>query len=62
MEITILRHQKWSDHFELDGARIEPLTPEGRVTVKVLQLNHPDRIVERQRLMQVGKYAPAGKD
>ena len=50
------RTQRWSDHFRLDGARIEPLTPEGRVTVTILQLNHPDRILERERLIQVGKY------
>lgn len=50
------RTQRWADHFRLDGARIVPLTPEGRVTVAILQLNHPDRITERQRLIQAGKY------
>ena len=50
------RTQRWADHFRLDGARIVPLTPEGRVTVAILQLNHPDRIVERRRLIQAGKY------
>jgi hypothetical protein len=50
------RTQRWADHFRLDGARIAPLTPEGRVTVAILQLNHPDRIMERQRLIQAGKY------
>ena len=48
--------QRWTDHFRLDGAQIIPLTPEGRVTVAILQLNHADRILERQRLIQVGKY------
>jgi len=50
------RTQQWADHFRLDGARIVPLTPEGRVTAAILQLNHADRILERQRLIQVGKY------
>lgn len=50
------RTQRWDDHFRLDAARIVPLTPEGRVTVAILQLNHPDRIMERQRLIQAGKY------
>jgi hypothetical protein len=50
------RTQQWADHFRLDGARIEPLTAEGRVTAAILQLNHADRILERQRLIQVGKY------
>ena len=50
------RAQQWDDHFRLDGARIVPLTPEGRVTVAILRLNHPDRILERQRLIRAGKY------
>ena len=50
------RAQQWTDHFRFDGAWILPLTPEGRVTVAILQLNHPDRILERQRLIQVGEY------
>jgi hypothetical protein len=52
------RTQRWADHFrlDLDEARIVPLTPEGRVTVAILQLNHLHRIVERQRLIQAGKY------
>jgi len=50
------RTQRWTDHFRLDGARIVPLTPEGRVTVAILRLNHPDRILERQRLIEAGKY------
>jgi hypothetical protein len=50
------RTQRWADHFRLDGALIVPLTPEGRVTVAILRLNDPDRIMERQRLIQAGKY------
>jgi hypothetical protein len=50
------RTQQWTDHFRLDGAAITPLTPEGRVTVHILQLNHPDRIAERRRLIRVGQY------
>ena len=50
------RTQQWTEYFRLDGAWIVPLTPEGRVTVAILQLNHPDRILERQRLIQVEEY------
>ena len=50
------RTQCWADHFRLDGALILALSSEGRVTVAILQLNHPDRVLERQRLIQVGKY------
>lgn len=50
------RRQRWAEHFQRDGALIRPLTPEGRVTVAILQLNHPDRITERQRLVETGRY------
>ena len=49
------RTQRWVDHFRLDGALIVPLPPEGRVTVAILQLNNPHRIVARQSLTQAGK-------
>jgi hypothetical protein len=48
------RTQLWSSHFTWDGAIIQPLTPEGRVTVKILRLNDADRIAERQRLLGIG--------
>jgi hypothetical protein len=50
------RTQRWSDHFRLEGALIVPLTPAGRVTVVILQFNHPDRVQERQRLVHAGEY------
>lgn len=50
------RRQTWSDHFKLNGARIEPLTPEGRVTVFILQLNAPERVRERDLLLAAGYY------
>lgn len=48
------RRDRWADHFQLAGGRIEPLTPVGRVTVRLLQLNHPDRVEERERLVAAG--------
>lgn len=60
-EITPLFHprqDRWSDHFRLDGAIIEPLTPTGRVTVRLLQLNKPDRIEERNLLVRLGVLSP----
>lgn len=44
------RTQTWCDHFSQKGSRIEGLTPEGRTTIKLLQLNTPERLAERQRL------------
>jgi hypothetical protein len=46
------RKQRWLDHFTLDGAAIVPQPPEGRVTVHILQRNHPDRLAEHGCLMQ----------
>jgi 5-methylcytosine-specific restriction endonuclease McrA len=50
------RRQEWSAHFRLDGAMIQPLTAEGRVTVKMLHLNDTDRVEERERLIEVRLY------
>jgi hypothetical protein len=33
------RTQEWVSHFAWEGATIQPLTPEGRVTVTILRLN-----------------------
>jgi hypothetical protein len=50
------RTQAWTAHFAWEGATIQPLTPEGRVTVTILRLNDADRIAERQRLLAAGLY------
>ena len=50
------RSQMWQEHFQLDGAIIQPLTPEARVTVKILQLNNEQRVEERERLIALGLY------
>ena len=44
------RLQQWSDHFRLEEGIIMPLTPEGRVTAKILQFNLLERILERKQL------------
>lgn len=58
-EATFLFHprkQKWEDHFQLNGAVIEPLTPEGRVTVLILRLNAPVQIAQRTALIAEDRY------
>jgi hypothetical protein len=50
------RTQAWRKHFRLEGATIMPLTPEARVTVIILQLNEPERLLERERLVTLGYY------
>ena len=52
--LTLLYHprrDRWSDHFQLQGAQFTPLTSVGRTTVRLLKLNHPDRLVERELLV-----------
>ena len=44
------RIQEWADHFRFEGATVVPLTPEGRATVYLLQLNDPERVQERAAL------------
>lgn len=56
-ELTPLYHPRtadWSEHFRLNGATIEPLTATGRATVRLLQLNRPERLVERELLIAAG--------
>lgn len=50
------RIHSWEKHFKLEGALIEPLTPEGRVTVKILRLNDENRVLERNRLIEIGLF------
>ena len=50
------RIHNWDDHFELEGAIIHPLTPEARVTVKLLRMNDEERVLERHRLLTAGIY------
>jgi hypothetical protein len=45
------RRDRWTEHFRLENGRIEPLTASARATVRLLQLNHPDRIEERLLLV-----------
>lgn len=50
------RTQNWSRHFQLNASQIEPLTPEGRVTVFLLRLNSAERLVERELLIRLNRY------
>ena len=62
-QITPLFHprsDRWLDHFRLTAAAIEPLTPTGRVTVRLLRLNHPDRVEERELMVRLGLLPSPG--
>jgi hypothetical protein len=64
-DITRLYHprrQIWEEHFALqDDMQIIGLTPEGRTTVRVLQLNLAERVESRQALAEINEY-PCQKD
>ncbi len=50
------RTQVWSEHFNLDGARLVGLTAIGRTTIEFLQLNSFERVFERAELIEAGVY------
>ncbi|RMF77616.1 MAG: HNH endonuclease [Chloroflexi bacterium] len=58
-ELTMLFHPRkhnWSDHFKLNGVRIEPLTAVGRVTEFLLRFNMIERVIDRELFGSVGHY------
>ncbi len=50
------RVDRWSDHFRIIGDRIEPLTETGEVTVRILDFNSAERLLEREALCAVGRF------
>src|SRR5207302_3548881 len=41
------RKHKWSAHFHLVGASIQPISSIGRATARLLRFNDPERVAER---------------
>ena len=50
------RRDQWAEHFRIEGEYLMPLTPVGRVTVKLLQFNKHERLTERAQLLASGNY------
>jgi hypothetical protein len=50
------RTDRWSEHFRLEGATIQALTPVGEVTARILGFNDSARLHEREELIRFGKY------
>ena len=46
----------WSNHFRLDGTLIKPISDIGDVTTRILDINSSERILERQTLIELGRY------
>lgn len=56
-ELVPLYHPRihaWTDHFTLSAGRIEPLSPLGIVTVRLLKLNEAERVHERGLMQAAG--------
>jgi hypothetical protein len=53
------RTDRWADHFQLDGIVIKSLTRIGEVTARILGFNANNRLLERQELIDLGRYPPA---
>jgi len=49
------RSDHWADHFQLEGAVIEPVSSIGSATASLLRLNAPERISERALLQSLGR-------
>lgn len=53
------RLDDWSVHFELqDSGLIVGKTTIGNATIRILAINHPDRIIERKLLWKLGLINP----
>ena len=50
------RRDVWSDHFQIDGARIIGLTATGRTTSALLKFNAPERLESRRLLVLARRY------
>ena len=50
------RTDRWGNHFRLDGSAILPRDEIGEITARIFQLNHEDRLMERQALGQSDRY------
>src|SRR5260370_14763213 len=50
------RSDRWRNHFRFNGLIIEPLSEIAEATIRILQMNHDDHILERQILRKRGRY------
>ncbi len=51
------RRDAWDDHFQLDpNGSLTSLTPQGRATIRLLQLNRAERVQERSLLLAAGLW------
>jgi hypothetical protein len=53
------RADRWTEHFRLDGAVIQPLTRAGAATARLLRFNAAERLIERNVLQGLARYPRA---
>ncbi len=51
------RIDTWTAHFDINQGEILALTSIGRATIKLLDINNPDRVILRQVLMVAERYS-----
>lgn len=52
------RRQRWARHFDWNGPRLLGLTPCGRATIAVMNINKPHRVEMRRLLIKAGRFPP----
>jgi hypothetical protein len=53
------RRHKWERHFRWNGPHLVGKTAMARVTIAVLEINSPERVLLRQSLIDEGVFPPA---
>jgi hypothetical protein len=53
------RRDRWRGHFAWQGATIVGLTPIGRTTIRVLNMNDASAVAVREALIAEGRFPPA---
>jgi hypothetical protein len=51
------RRDRWADHFRWDGPLVVGISPQGRATLNVLVMNHPEDLAIRAELIEQGRGA-----
>jgi hypothetical protein len=49
------RRDDWDEHFRWDGPVLHGRTEIGKVTIRVLRINHPDAVEMRRLLLEYGE-------
>jgi hypothetical protein len=55
------RRDTWSDHFRWNGPVLQGLTDVARVTIDVLSINDPARVILRSLCIQAGDFSPSAR-